>query len=115
MRAHARDSRGVVACGASAVRSYGSLAARVHASQRASTPRRGQLAPRAHVCQAVATTEEHAMKALVFAESGQPLHLEQRATPQPEPGDLLVKVAYCGICGSDVHATDPGPFQIGTG
>jgi 2-desacetyl-2-hydroxyethyl bacteriochlorophyllide A dehydrogenase len=55
------------------------------------------------------------MKALVFAESGQPLRLEERPMPQPEPGDLLVKVAYCGICGSDVHATDPGPFQIGTG
>jgi (R,R)-butanediol dehydrogenase/meso-butanediol dehydrogenase/diacetyl reductase len=55
------------------------------------------------------------MKALVFAESGQPLLVETRAAPQPEPGDLIVKVAYCGICGSDVHATDPGPFQIGTG
>ncbi|MFL5285141.1 MAG: zinc-binding dehydrogenase [Rhodopila sp.] len=55
------------------------------------------------------------MKALVFAESGQPLRLEQRETPQPEPGDLLVKVAYCGICGSDVHATDAGSFQIATG
>ncbi|MBS0638265.1 MAG: alcohol dehydrogenase catalytic domain-containing protein [Acetobacteraceae bacterium] len=55
------------------------------------------------------------MKALIFAESGQPLRVEQRDLPQPEPGDLIVKVAYCGICGSDVHATDPGPFQIGTG
>ena len=55
------------------------------------------------------------MKALVFAESGQPLRLEQRDPPQPEAGDLIVKVAYCGICGSDVHATDPGPFQIATG
>jgi threonine dehydrogenase-like Zn-dependent dehydrogenase len=24
-------------------------------------------------------------------------------TPEPGPGDLLVKVAYCGICGSDIH------------
>jgi 2-desacetyl-2-hydroxyethyl bacteriochlorophyllide A dehydrogenase len=55
------------------------------------------------------------MKALVFAGSGQPLHIEDRPLPRPEPGDLIVKVAYCGICGSDVHATDPGPFQIGTG
>jgi (R,R)-butanediol dehydrogenase / meso-butanediol dehydrogenase / diacetyl reductase len=55
------------------------------------------------------------VKALVFAESGQPLRLEQRDPPEPDAGDLLVKVAYCGICGSDVHATDPGPFQIATG
>lgn len=55
------------------------------------------------------------MRALVFAESGQPLRLEERDEPRPEPGDLIVKVAYCGICGSDVHATDPGPFQIHTG
>ncbi|HVZ06944.1 zinc-dependent alcohol dehydrogenase [Rhodopila sp.] len=55
------------------------------------------------------------MRSLVFAEPGQPLRPEDRPVPEPEPGDLIVKVAYCGICGSDVHATDPGPFQIAAG
>src|ERR1700750_1012814 len=77
---------------------------------------RAQLASRRRLWQACATTAgKRNMKALVFAESGQPLRLEQRDPPEPETGDLLVKVAYCGICGSDVHATDPGPFQIATG
>jgi (R,R)-butanediol dehydrogenase / meso-butanediol dehydrogenase / diacetyl reductase len=55
------------------------------------------------------------MKVAVFAESGQRLRIEDRPRPDPEPGDLIVKVAYCGICGSDIHATDPGPFQIAAG
>ena len=28
--------------------------------------------------------------------------------PQPGPGEVLIKVAYCGICGSDIHLVDTG-------
>ena len=28
--------------------------------------------------------------------------------PQPGPGEVLIKVAYCGICGSDIHLIDTG-------
>lgn len=32
------------------------------------------------------------------------IRLERRPIPTPGPGELLVQVAFCGICGTDVHA-----------
>lgn len=29
--------------------------------------------------------------------------IEERAIPSPGPGEVLIKVKACGICGSDVH------------
>jgi len=29
--------------------------------------------------------------------------VEQRAVPTPGPGQLLVEVSHCGVCGSDIH------------
>ena len=58
---------------------------------------------------------QYNMRAAVFHGPGQALSIEDRQTPVARPGDIVLQVAYCGICGSDVHATDPGPFQIGTG
>jgi L-iditol 2-dehydrogenase len=45
------------------------------------------------------------MKALVLEEYKR---LELRDTPQPTPGagEVLIRVAACGICGSDVHGYD---------
>jgi len=48
------------------------------------------------------------MKAAVFKEVGQPLSLESVADPVPEPGELVMKVSFCGICGTDLHATREG-------
>jgi len=31
------------------------------------------------------------------------LVVEQRPVPQPRPGEVLVEVEHCGICGSDLH------------
>ncbi len=43
------------------------------------------------------------MKAQIFAKSGQPLAL--RDIPQPEPNEhqVLIKVAVCGLCRTDLH------------
>jgi threonine dehydrogenase-like Zn-dependent dehydrogenase len=35
--------------------------------------------------------------------------------PQAEPGEIVLRVAYCGICGSDLHATEPSPSQVAAG
>jgi (R,R)-butanediol dehydrogenase / meso-butanediol dehydrogenase / diacetyl reductase len=35
--------------------------------------------------------------------------------PVARVGDIVMKVAYCGICGSDLHATEPGPTSLETG
>ena len=45
------------------------------------------------------------MKALVLSEYK---HLELSDIPQPEPGpgEVLIQIAACGICGSDVHGYD---------
>ncbi len=47
------------------------------------------------------------MKALLLSEYS---HLEIRDIAKPEPGagELLIAVAACGICGSDVHGFDGG-------
>src|SRR3954453_3584635 len=29
--------------------------------------------------------------------------VEDRSTPKPGPGDLLLEVSHCGVCGSDLH------------
>lgn len=55
------------------------------------------------------------MRALVFDRPGELLRLEQRPVPTAGPGEVILKVAYCGICGSDVHATEPSQFQAPSG
>ena len=45
------------------------------------------------------------MKALVLVEYGK-LVLEDVPKPAPQPGEVLVQVKACGICGSDVHGMD---------
>ncbi len=45
------------------------------------------------------------MKALLLSEYGR-LEVTDVATPQPAAGEVLVRVAACGICGSDVHGYD---------
>jgi L-iditol 2-dehydrogenase len=45
------------------------------------------------------------MKALVLSEYRR-LEVTDVATPKPQPGEVLLRVAACGICGSDVHGYD---------
>lgn len=55
------------------------------------------------------------MRALEFHETGQPLRIVERQTPVPGKGEVVVRIAYCGICGSDVHATEASPSQVRRG
>ena len=52
------------------------------------------------------------MKAAVFKGAGVPLAVEQVADPTPEDNQLVVDVAYCGICGTDLHSTREGPAMV---
>ena len=45
------------------------------------------------------------MKALLLSEYRR-LELTDLATPEPQPGEVMIRVAACGICGSDVHGYD---------
>ncbi len=42
------------------------------------------------------------MKAMVLTEFNQPLKLQDLPVPVPGPGEIVVKVHYCGICGTDL-------------
>jgi 2-desacetyl-2-hydroxyethyl bacteriochlorophyllide A dehydrogenase len=55
------------------------------------------------------------MKAAVFHELGHPLTIENAAAPHAARGEIVLKVDYCGICGSDLHATQPGVFVVPDG
>lgn len=47
------------------------------------------------------------MKAVVNYESGKKkVRLEERNKPEPKEGQVRIRVAYCGICGTDLHIYD---------
>lgn len=46
------------------------------------------------------------MRAAVVHEFGKPLVIENVPLPTPGPGEVLVKVAACGVCHTDLHAAD---------
>ncbi|OPL12324.1 MAG: hypothetical protein AVO34_07390 [Firmicutes bacterium ML8_F2] len=52
------------------------------------------------------------MKAIVI-EGPRSLALVDKPVPVPGPGEVLVRVKYCGICGSDLHAYETGFLQPG--
>ncbi len=43
------------------------------------------------------------MKAAVFENVGSPLVIEDIPVPKPRQGEVLIKVAACGVCHSDLH------------
>lgn len=53
------------------------------------------------------------MRVAVISEPGR---LDVREQPRPEPGqgELLIEVAFCGICGTDLHAIHAGLLPIGS-
>lgn len=48
------------------------------------------------------------MRAAVLHAAGD-LRIDEVAVPQPGPGEALVRVAVCGVCGSDATEFDRGP------
>jgi 2-desacetyl-2-hydroxyethyl bacteriochlorophyllide A dehydrogenase len=51
------------------------------------------------------------MKAAVFKGPGQPLSIEEIDKPIIADNEMLVRVANCGVCGTDIHASREGPFM----
>lgn len=57
------------------------------------------------------------MRAAVFKEMSKPLVVETVPNPVPGPHDIILKVKNCGICGSDLHMTEPTsamPLALGS-
>ena len=46
------------------------------------------------------------MRAMILEGVGQPLQYRRIARPRPGPGQVLVKVAACGVCRTDLHVVD---------
>jgi propanol-preferring alcohol dehydrogenase len=55
------------------------------------------------------------MQAMQLDSAGAPLRPVERAIPEPGPGELLIEVAACGVCRTDLHIADgelAGPLPI---
>lgn len=50
------------------------------------------------------------MKAVTFQALHAPLAFETLPDPTPDPGQVVVRVGRCGICGSDLHMTDDAAY-----
>jgi 6-hydroxycyclohex-1-ene-1-carbonyl-CoA dehydrogenase len=48
------------------------------------------------------------MKAAMYYQGDPRLHIEEAPMPEPGPGEVLVKVAACGACHTDLHYLDHG-------
>lgn len=48
------------------------------------------------------------MKAAIFEGANRPLTIGEWPTPTPGPGEIVVKVAACGVCHTDLHYIDHG-------
>jgi propanol-preferring alcohol dehydrogenase len=46
------------------------------------------------------------MRAMVLHRQREPLRLEDLPEPAPEPGQVLLEIAACGICRTDLHIVD---------
>ena len=59
------------------------------------------------------------MNAVRFHGADQPLRVDEVPVPDPGPHDVLLRVAACGLCGSDVHFLEgmptPGPLPLTLG
>jgi propanol-preferring alcohol dehydrogenase len=46
------------------------------------------------------------MHAMVLERAGAPLVMRERSVPVPGPGEVLVEIAACGVCRTDLHVVD---------
>jgi alcohol dehydrogenase, propanol-preferring len=46
------------------------------------------------------------MQAMLLERAGTPLKFAEIAVPEPGPGQILIKVAACGVCRTDLHIFD---------
>lgn len=54
------------------------------------------------------------MRAAVFHGSARPLSIEAMPDPVPGPGQVIIEVSYCGICGTDLHLAEHDYVAPGT-
>jgi len=55
------------------------------------------------------------MKAAIYPGGGKPLVIETLPDPEPGPGEMVIKVHRCGICGTDLHMTSGHQWDFPAG
>lgn len=73
------------------------------------TPRRGRRGVTVPGRRARTATVDR-MRAAVITGQSEPLRLDTLDDPRPGPGELVLRVEACGICGSDLHLVDAFPM-----
>jgi propanol-preferring alcohol dehydrogenase len=46
------------------------------------------------------------MRAMVLEQTRTPLIMREQPTPEPKGGEILVEIAACGVCRTDLHVVD---------
>ena len=46
------------------------------------------------------------MRTMVLEQTRTPLIMRERPTPEPKQGEILVEIAACGVCRTDLHVVD---------
>jgi len=54
------------------------------------------------------------MRAAIYPGAGQPVVIAGLPDPVPAPGEVVIRVDRCGICGTDLSMTKGEPFDFGT-
>lgn len=55
------------------------------------------------------------MKAAIYSGGGGPITIEDLPDPEPGPGEVVIKVHRCGICGTDLSMTKGAAWDYGRG
>ena len=55
------------------------------------------------------------MKAAVFVGAGKKLEIQELPDPVPGPGEVVLKIHHCGICGTDLHFTEAHDYTYPAG
>ena len=53
---------------------------------------------------------QRTMRAARLSGPGAPLRIEEVPYPEPGPDEVVVRVAACGVCGSDLHFLEDMPL-----
>jgi L-iditol 2-dehydrogenase len=53
------------------------------------------------------------MKAAIYPGEGKPITIQDIPDPEPGPGEILIKIHRCGICGTDLSFTRGEMFDFG--
>ncbi|MBV9994578.1 MAG: alcohol dehydrogenase catalytic domain-containing protein [Caulobacteraceae bacterium] len=55
------------------------------------------------------------MRAAIFKAVGVPLAIETVPDPEPGEGEVVVRIARCGVCGTDLHSTSAHGYTLPAG